>query len=309
MDRLLAPGVLEGLAERARPWAKQGKTAAYIPALSEADPEVFSAALFTVDGLSRTAGDRPAAFTLQSVSKVFMLAYVLEQKGEERLFSKVGMEPTGEPFHSLENLQFDAYAMPPNPLVNAGALAVTGLAEGKDLEEKWALFQAFVRRLAGKEIAFNREVAESEYEHAFLNRSFCYFLKQHGIIEGDVEELIALYSRQCALEMDCLLLARIGAVFAGSGRDPETGKGLISEKTARICRALMASCGMYNASGEFAVKAGVPAKSGVSGCIMAVIPGRLGIGVYSPGLDEKGNSLGGWKFLELLNQEYRIGIY
>jgi len=256
-----------------------------------------------------SAGDVTVKVTLQSISKIIALALVLIDRGEDEVFHKVGMEPTDYPFHSIAKLE-EKPAKPLNPMINAGALVVTSMIQGGSVSERLERLLAFVRRLAGNErISYSDEVARSEFETAFLNRSLCYFLKQHRIIDEDVEELMELYTKQCAIEMTCIDLARIGLVLALDGRDPHSSEPLMPLDVARICKTFMVTCGMYNSSGEFAIKVGIPAKSGVSGGILAAVPGRCGIGVFGPALDEKGNSLTGIKLLERLSKTYSLSIF
>ncbi|ARA99432.1 glutaminase A [Geobacillus thermodenitrificans] len=296
--------------EEAKQYARYGKVADYIPALGKANPNELSIAVYTADGKVVDAGDVTVKVTLQSISKILALALVLIDRGEDEVFRKVGMEPTGDPFNSIAKLEEVQPSKPLNPMINAGALAVTHMIRGRSVEERIERLLAFIRRLAGNEqITYSEEVAQSEFETAFLNRSLCYFLKQHGIIDEDVEELMDLYTKQCAVEMTCIDLARIGLVFALDGRDPHSGELLMPLDVARICKTFMVTCGMYNASGEFAIKIGIPAKSGVSGGILAAVPGRCGIGIFGPALDDKGNSLTGVKLLERLSKTYSLSIF
>jgi glutaminase len=199
---------------------------------------------------------------------------------------------------------------PLNPMINAGALVVTHMIMGNTVEERFQKLLSFIRQLANKStIGYCEEVARSEFETAHLNRALCHFLKQHNIIDEDVEQLIDLYSKQCAIEINCLDLARIALVFAMDGVDPESGIQIMPADIARICKTFMVTCGMYNASGEFAIKTGIPAKSGVSGGIMGAVPGLCGIGVFGPALDEKGNSIAGVKLLELLSKKYELNMF
>jgi glutaminase len=256
------------------------------------------------------AGEIETYFTLQSISKVLTLALALMDHGQEYVFERVGMEPTGDPFNSIAKLETVNPSKPLNPMINAGALAVTNMIKGKNKEEKFERIITFVRNLTNNHtISVSEKVAQSEYDTAWLNRSLCYFLKEHGIIQGDVEELMELYTKQCAIQMRSLDLAKIGAVFALNGKHPETGMQLIPEKIARLCKTFMVTCGMYNASGEFAIKVGIPAKSGVSGGILAVVPNRYGIGIFGPSLNEKGNSISGIRLLELLSAKYSLSIF
>lgn len=295
-------GELNELVSEAKKWTVRGKVADYIPALAKANPEELSVAVYHHDGTCVSAGDVQQKLTLQSVSKVLTLALALMDYGEETVFSKVGYEPTGDPFNSIVKLEFSP-SKPLNPMINAGALAVTHMIKGKSEEERFERILSFIQQLAGNpEIGFSEKVAKSEYKTSDLNRALCYFMKQHGVIEEDVDELLRVYTKQCAIEVDCLDLARISCVLAMDGLEPVTNVRLIPASVARLCKTFMVTCGMYNASGEFAVRVGIPAKSGVSGGIMGAVPNRFGIGVLGPALDEKGNSIGGIAFRDDVRQ-------
>ncbi|MBE4910529.1 glutaminase A [Bacillus luteolus] len=301
---------LNELVEEAKKYTAEGKVADYIPALGRANPDDLSIALHYPDGRCISAGDIDKKFTLQSISKVISLALVLIESGPEYVFERVGMEPTGDPFNSIVKLETMGIAKPLNPMINAGALVVTHMIKGCSAQDRFEKLIQFVRELTGdQDISYCKEVAQSEYDTADLNRALCYFLKQHLIIEEDVEGLISLYTKQCAIEMNCLDLARIGEVFAMDGVDPLTGKQIMPKDVARICKTFMVTCGMYNASGEFAIKIGIPAKSGVSGGIMGSVPGKFGIGIFGPALDEKGNSIAGIKLLEILSKNYNLSMF
>lgn len=270
----------------------------------------MSIAINYPDGRCISAGDIDKKITLQSISKVITLALVLMERGFRYVFERVGMEPTGDPFNSIAKLETMAPAKPLNPMINAGALVVTHMIKGDSVEERFKRLMGFIRELAGDpSLGYSEKVARSEFESANLNRSLCYFLKQHNIITEDVETLLDLYTKQCAVEMNCLDLARIGMIFAMDGVDPLNGRRIMPEDVARICKTFMVTCGMYNASGEFAIKIGIPAKSGVSGGIMGAVPGKFGIGIFGPALDEKGNSVAGLKLLELLSKNYRLSMF
>jgi glutaminase len=301
---------LNKLVSEAKKYTKHGEVADYIPALKKANRDDLSVAIYHSDGNCYSAGDIEQKITLQSISKVLTLALALLDCGEECVFSKVGYEPTGDPFNSIIKLETSHSAKPLNPMINAGALAVTHLIKGKSVDERLERILAFIRDLAGHEsIGYSEEVAKSEFETAYLNRSLCYYMKQGGIINENVEELLELYTKQCAIEMDCLDLSRIGLVFAMDGLDPVREKQIIPVEVARLCKTFMVTCGMYNASGEFAVRVGIPAKSGVSGGIMGSIRNRYGIGIFGPALDERGNSIGGIKLLEMMSQKYELSIF
>ncbi|WP_045523300.1 glutaminase A [Neobacillus niacini] len=301
---------LKQLVEEAKRYTKDGKVADYIPELGNANPDDLSIAINYPDGRCISAGDIDKNITLQSISKVITLALVLMERGFRYVFERVGMEPTGDPFNSIAKLETMAPAKPLNPMINAGALVVTHMLKGDSVEDRFNRLLGFIRELAGgPSVGFSEKVARSEFESAHLNRALCYFLKQHNIITEDVEILLDLYTKQCAVEMNCLDLARIGMIFAMDGVDPLNGKRIMPEDVARICKTFMVTCGMYNASGEFAIKIGIPAKSGVSGGIMGAVPGKFGIGIFGPALDEKGNSVAGLKLLELLSKNYRLSMF
>ncbi|MBM7586687.1 glutaminase [Bacillus pakistanensis] len=301
---------LANLVEEARVYTKYGKLVDYIPALSRENKSDLSISIYNLNGEFFYAGDYLKKFTLQSISKVITLALVLMDKGESEVFSKVGMEPTGDPFNSIAKLESNRLNKPLNPMINAGALAVTNMIPGRNVEEKWNKLIHFVAELTNdNEVSCNQRVEKSEFETAFLNRALCYFMKQHKVIDGDVEELLSLYTKQCSIEMNCRDLARIGAVFANDGCDLETGKCIITKDIARVCKTFMVTCGMYNSSGEFAMKVGIPAKSGVSGGIMGAIPQKCGIGIFGPSLDQTGNSIAGLKLLEIMSKRYSWSIF
>jgi glutaminase len=301
---------LRRLVEEAKRYTKDGKVADYIPELAKANPGDLSIAINYPDGRCISAGDIDKKMTLQSISKVISLALVLMERGFRYVFERVGMEPTGDPFNSIAKLETMAPAKPLNPMINAGALVVTHMIKGDSVEDRFNRLLGFIRELSGDpSVGYSEKVARSEFESADLNRALCYFLKQHKIITEDVETLLDLYTKQCAVEMNCLDLARIGMIFAMDGVDPLNGKRFMPDDVARICKTFMVTCGMYNASGEFAIKIGIPAKSGVSGGIMGAVPGKFGIGIFGPALDEKGNSVAGLKLLELLSRNYRLSMF
>lgn len=301
---------LRRLVEEAKRYTKDGKVADYIPELGKANSGDLSIAINYPDGSCISAGDIDKKMTLQSISKVISLALVLMERGFDYVFERVGMEPTGDPFNSIAKLETMAPAKPLNPMINAGALVVTHMIKGDSVEDRFNRLLGFIRELAGDpSVGYSEKIARSEFESADLNRALCYFLKQHKIITEDVETLLDLYTKQCAVEMNCLDLARVGMIFAMDGVDPLNGKRIMPDDVARICKTFMVTCGMYNASGEFAIKIGIPAKSGVSGGIIGAVPGKFGIGIFGPALDEKGNSVAGLKLLELLSRNYRLSMF
>jgi glutaminase len=301
---------LEELVDIARPYAKDGKVADYIPALKKANQDDLGISIFTHEGEYITAGNTEKFFTLQSVIKVLSLVLAIMDRGEEYVFDRVGMEPTGDPFNSIAKLETRAPAKPLNPMINAGALVVAEMILGSTIEEKLGRLLSFIHDMADNaSIRYDEEVARSEYDTSYLNRSLGYFMKQHGLIEGTVEDLISFYTKECAIKVSCVDMARIGAVISNFGKDPVTNRRIIPQQIVHIVKTFMVTCGMYNASGEFAMKAGIPAKSGVSGAVLGAIPRGGGIGVYGPALDEKGNSIAGVKLLEILSAKYRLSVF
>lgn len=302
--------LLDKIIETNKELTQYGKVANYIPALRKANPSYLGIAVKDCEGRLYCSGDYKQKFTLQSISKIVSLILAILDNGEEEVFKKVGMEPTGDPFNSIVKLETIMPSKPLNPMINAGAIAVTSLIKGKDPDEKFQRLLKFFKKISGNnELNINEEVYLSEKTTGDRNRALTYFMKDVGIIEGDVEEVLDIYFKQCSIEVDCIDVANIGLFLANGGRIPETGERVISEYIARIVKTFMVTCGMYNASGEFAIKVGIPAKSGVGGGIMAVVPHKMGIGVFGPALDEKGNSIAGYGVLEALSKELDLSIF
>jgi glutaminase len=294
--------ILERVREEALPSAGKGKTADYIPALSGADPAALGLALSDAEGALYHCGEAERRFTIQSISKVLALAYVMSELGEDAVFSRVGKEPSGDPFNSIIRLETSAKRRPFNPFINAGAIVVSSLMPGKGAAERNGGFMAFVRRLVhNPALAMDEEVFLSEKESAARNRSIAWFLKELRLIEGEVEDCLDGYFMQCALSMNAIELSRVGAILAMDGIDPADGQRALSARSSRVIKSLMVTCGMYDGSGEFAVDVGIPAKSGVGGGIVAAVRDRFGIGVYGPALDERGNSIAGIEALKRLS--------
>jgi glutaminase len=297
---------LEAVVEKHRPLTRLGKVATYIPELANSNPHTLGVAVATADGQVFRAGDHHLRFTLQSVSKVFALMLALQDNGFDGVFSRIGMEPTGDPFNSLVRLENFASLRPLNPLINAGAIATTALIAGNSVDERFQRLFSYIEAMVGPgQLSLNERVYLSERETGDRNRAIAYFLRDIHALDGDVAEVLDLYFRQCSIEIDVVGLAILGRRLAlGPEMDPP-----IPEAVLRIARTFMYTCGMYDASGEFAVKVGMPAKSGVSGAIMAVAPGRMGLGVIAPALDKKGNSLAGVQLLADLSEIYSLAVF
>ncbi len=294
--------ILDKISKASSALAPKGSVASYIPELAKADPRAFCLAITEGDGTQHISGDGEFLFTLQSISKVITLALALEEQGAGTVFSAVGTSPTADPFNSIMRLEMDAPHRPHNPLINSGAIVVVSLLPQEGREGKIRAILDLARSLMGdQEIQINERVYRSEKNTSDRNRSLAYFLRSVGSLNGDVEDILDVYFHQCSIEVTAENLSVLGATMACDGRNPRTGRQIISPETAKIVRAIMTTCGMYDGSGEFAVKVGIPAKSGVGGGIMASVPNRMGIGVISPPLDEKGNSVAGLAALEALS--------
>ncbi|HHU61682.1 MAG TPA: glutaminase A, partial [Natronincola sp.] len=242
-----------------------------------------------------------------SISKVISLIVALEARGAEAVFKKVGAEPTGDSFNSIVKLE-TSQQKPLNPMINAGAIAVCSLIPGTDVDERFQLIKTLLSKILGRPICVDKAVYESEKKTGHRNRSLAYFLKDINCLDGDVEEVLDLYFRQCSILVDCTDLANMGMFIAQKGITFE-GEKLISTHSARLATTFMVTCGMYNASGEFAVKVGIPAKSGVSGGVLGLVPGKCGIATFGPALDEKGNSVVGVNILDNLSNTLNLSIF
>ncbi|MGM1022758.1 MAG: glutaminase A [Bacillota bacterium] len=296
--------------EQSRHQYVHGKVAAYIPELSKAPADALGVVVMNGTGETVVAGDTKISFTMQSISKVFTLILALMDNGEDVVFSKVGMEPTGDRFNSMLKLELVEPGIPFNPLINAGAIAVSSLIRGNSPEEKFARVLQFFRLLTRNDtLEYDQDVYDSESATGHLNRSLAYFLMEKGILRGHVEDVLEVYFRHCAVELNCTDLARLGLVLAYNGRDPVTGVPLIPRRYVQIAKTFMTTCGMYDASGEFAIQVGLPAKSGVSGSIMTMVPGRYGIGLVGPSLNRMGNSTAGVHLLETMSRDLDWSLF
>ncbi|MGG7076859.1 glutaminase A [Clostridium sardiniense] len=302
--------ILQRLVDKNKVYGKEGKLASYIPALLKADVNDLGIAIVNLDGDEYFAGNCDEKFTIQSISKIVGLILALQDNGKENVFKKVNVEPTGEGFNSIVKLETTETGRPYNPMINAGAIVTTSLIKGRTEEEKLKKLIDFMKKATNNpNITINEEVYISEKLTGNRNRALAYFMKSSGILDGNVEEVLDLYFRQCSIEANAKDLARLGAVLANDGIIPWSGEKLIDKEICKIVKSIMVTCGMYDASGEFAVRIGIPAKSGVGGGILASVPKTMGIGVYGPALDEKGNSIAGLKVLQDLSRELDLSIF
>lgn len=304
--RRLLPGWLED----SRRQCKEGKVASYIPELSKSPKDALGIHIASAAGDTLAAGDCGIFFTMQSISKVFTLILALMDNGEKAVFEKVGMEPTGDNFNSMLKLELVQPGIPFNPLINAGAIVISSMVGGGSPLEKAERILAFFRRIAHNEtLCIDTAVCQSESETADLNRSMAYFLKDNGVLENKVEDVLEVYFHHCSVLVTCADLARMALVLAYNGTDPITGREHIPRRYVQIAKTFMVTCGMYNASGEFAIEVGLPAKSGVAGGILTLVPGRYGIGVVGPSLNPKGNSIAGVHLLETLSKRMDWSLF
>lgn len=290
--------------EFGRPYAERGKVAGYIPELSKADWRDLGISVHTIDGQQLHCGQCDRRFTIQSISKVINLAIALEHFGFDAVFHKAKMEPSGAAFNAMSRIS-DTEDIPFNPLVNSGAIAVVDLLLPLGLEGMLAAARSLC---SDNSITLDEVVFQSEWSHSARNHSLAYLLQSKGVITGDVEELLKLYTQLCSLSVNADNLASLGLLLANGGVHPATGRRFLQEEVVRTVVTIMLTCGMYDGSGEFAVRVGLPSKSGVGGGILSVVPGEMGIGVYGPSLDEKGNSIAGQQILKYISRTEKLHI-
>jgi glutaminase len=296
---------LEVLCELVRP-ERGGEVASYIPELSRADPEHLGLALVSLAGHLYTAGDADVPFTVQSISKPFVFALVLAERGLDAALAKVGAEPSGEAFNAIS--LDEETGRPANPMVNAGALVTTSLVPGADPRSRFGRIRSRLSAFAGRELAVDEAVCRSELETGDRNRALAYLARNAGVLDDPVDEVVDAYVHQCSLLVTARDLAVMAATLANGGLNPVTGEQVVGERVAEQTCAVMTSCGMYDFAGEWMLRVGLPAKSGVSGGLMAVSPGQFGIGLYSPRLDARGNSVRGVAACEVLADRFSLGL-
>ncbi|HVV40330.1 MAG TPA: glutaminase [Nitrobacter sp.] len=287
----------------------RGTVASYIPELAQADVSSFGIAVVDAEGQVAAAGDCDTPFSIQSISKVFTLTLALGKVGDQ-LWRRVGREPSGSPFNSIVQLEFER-GIPRNPFINAGAIAVTDvILSGHQPREAIGEILRFMQFLArDPSIVIDEAVAASEQRTGFRNAALANYMKSFGVIDNSVDFTLGVYFHHCAIAMSCRQLATAGRFLAHHGRDPSTGYSVVQPDRARRINAVMLMCGHYDGSGEFAYRVGLPGKSGVGGGILAIAPGKASIAVWSPGLDKHGNSHLGRVALETLTQRMGWSIF
>lgn len=269
---------------------RSGTVADYIPVLAEVDPDLFGLAVIEVDGGTHDAGDALHPFSIQSISKMFVYALAIQEHGHERVRDIVGVNNTGLAFNSLMALELNA-GHPMNPMVNAGAIATTALVPGSTAVEQWERVREGLSAFAGRPLSLDGVVYASEAETNERNRALGRLLRSYGRMSGDPDEIVDVYTRQCALTVTAHDLAVMGATLADGGVNPVTGERVVSADVCRDTLAVAASAGLYERSGEWLFEIGLPAKSGVAGGIVAVSPGKGAVAGFSPRLDSAGNSV------------------
>ncbi|MBC7602908.1 MAG: glutaminase [Ramlibacter sp.] len=298
--------VLDEIVATLRPeLGREGKVANYIPALARVPAAQFGIALRTADGHEAHAGDSTTAFSIQSISKLFALVLGMRALGED-LWEHIGREPSGNPFNSLVQLESEQ-GIPRNPFINAGALAVTDRLVS--LFDAKAQMLSLLSGLCGGVVDIDEEVAASEAATGFRNAALANFMKSFGRLDNDVGAVLDAYFHHCAVRMSSLQLARAACFLSRDGLHTYTDERILTEKQARRVNSLMLTCGTYDAAGEFAYRVGLPCKSGVGGGIVAIVPDRLALCVWSPALDPTGNSLLGMKALELFAAKTGLSIF
>lgn len=306
---MITQEILEDALRYGSCFLENGNTADYIPELKRVNKYQLGICAVDLNGTILEAGDTRVLFTIQSISKIISLILAIRDRGSAYLFhDKVGVEPTGDPFNSIVKLE--SKTRPFNPFINAGAIAVASCVDGESADERFERFLALTRRLCNNDnIELNENVYRSEKQTGDRNRALAYYLKASGVLEGDVEECLDFYFKMCSVNVTARDIANLSLVLANHGTTPFTQEQLIEPRNAKAIRALMLTCGMYDGSGEFAMTVGFPAKSGVGGGIAVPLVEQMGIGVFGPALDSKGNSVGGIKMLEYLSDRLSLQLF
>jgi len=302
--------ILEDIEQEVKPMLLEGKVADYIPALAGIDPEQFAMSITLFDGTQYSVGKSEKLFSIQSISKVFTYTLALKFYSEE-FYGRVGHEPSGDPFNSLVQLEYEN-GVPRNPFINAGAINVTDalITHYGSSKSAYNHIIEFIRSIADEEeIYLDKAVSISEMEKGYRNISLASLMKSFDNLDNSVLDVVQTYFNHCSIEMNTQMLSRAMLYLANHGLDPVTNKAYISPPQAKRINAVMLTCGHYDASGDFAYNVGLPGKSGVGGGIVAIVPGKMAISVWSPGLNAQGNSLVGTKALELFTTKTGLSIF
>jgi len=285
-----------------------GKNADYIPYLAQVDSKLFGVAVVTTDNQVFELGDVKYSFSIQSISKVYTLALAMEELGHDKVFQRIGSEPTGRAFNSV-NAVVDMPTHTGNPLVNAGAIGTTSLISGKSEDDKWNKILDFYSKVAGEKLVLIDEVYKSEAATNAGNKALSMLLAKYDRIYADPFESVDIYTKQCSVGVNATQLARMGAVLANNGKNPATGEQVIKVEDVPFILSTMTMAGLYDSSGSWAWHVGLPAKSGVGGGIVAVVPGKGAIAVFAPRLDEAGNSVKAQKVIEYVADKLDYNLF
>ena len=285
-----------------------GKNADYIPFLAQVDSRMFGVAVVSTDNQVFSIGEVNYSFSIQSISKVYTLALAMEELGAARVFERIGSEPTGRAFNSVQAV-VEMPTHTANPLVNAGAIATTSLISGKDANDKWNKILNFYSRAAGEKLTLIDEVYKSEAATNAGNKALSMLLAKFERIYADPFESVDIYTKQCSVGVNVIQLARMGATLANNGRNPVTGEQIIKPENVPYILSAMTMAGLYDGSGGWAWKVGLPAKSGVGGGIVAIVPGKGAIAVFSPRLDEAGNSVKAQRVIEYVTNKLDFNVF
>ena len=300
--------ILEEIEKEIQPFFNEGKVANYIPALATVNPNQFSMSVQMFDGTSFGVGEVNNKFSIQSISKVFTFTLALNHYGKE-LYKRVGHEPSGNPFNSLVQLEYEN-GIPRNPFINAGAIVTADTLVSIYKENTFEKILDFIKKVSNDEtISFDEEIFQSELTHGFRNFALINMIKSYNNIHNNIDDVINTYFKQCSIMMSPAQLAKSILFLANHGVNPLTNEVTITESKAKRINSLMLTCGHYDASGDFAYKVGLPGKSGVGGGIVAIVPQKMSICVYSPKLNAQGNSLIGTKALELFTSKTGLSIF
>jgi glutaminase len=284
-----------------------GMPADYIPELAMVEPDPFAISVATVDGGQLSVGDAGVPFTIQSISKLMLYGLALETHGRDHVMARVGVAPTGDSFNAIVLDDDDNRA--PNPMVNAGAIAVTDLVVGDDIDARVEIVRALYERYLGRQPDLDHDVWASERATGNRNRAIAYLMLSRGIVADRVEETLDLYFAQCSVLVTCDDLALIGATLANHGVHPVTGEQVVAPEVVRDMLSVALTCGMYDYAGEWVFTVGIPAKSGVGGGILGILPGLGGVATFSPRLDEYGNSVRGVRVFEELSARFDLHLF
>ena len=300
--------VLEEIEKEIQPFLNEGKLANYIPALANVDDKKFAMSIQLFDGTSYHIGDTNLKFSIQSISKVFTFTLALNHYGKD-LYKRVGHEPSGNPFNSLVQLEYEN-GIPRNPFINAGAIVTTDTLVSIHKKYTFKFILDFIKKVANDDtITYDKDIYKSELENGFKNFALINMIKSYNNIHNEIDTVINTYFKQCSIMMSTSQLAQSMQYIANHGVNPLTNERLISISKAKRTSSLMLTCGHYDASGDFAYKVGLPGKSGVGGGIVAIVPQKMSICVYSPKLNAQGNSLIGTKALELFTSKTGLSIF